>query len=38
MLALPLQTGEPLPITATAAVVLLVSILVTGLWLLYLGR
>jgi len=35
---LPLQTGEPLPIAETAAVVLLVSLLVTGLWLLYLGR
>jgi len=38
MLALPLQSGEPLPIAATAAAVLLVSLLVTGLWLLYLGR
>jgi hypothetical protein len=35
---LPLQTGEPLPIAATGAVVLLVSILITVVWLLYLGR
>jgi hypothetical protein len=38
MFALPLQAGEPLPIAETAAAVLLVSLLVTGLWLLYLGR
>ena len=35
---LPLQAGEPLPIAATGAAVLLVSLLVTALWLLYLGR
>lgn len=35
---LPLQAGEPLPIAATGAAVLLLSILITVLWLLYLGR
>jgi hypothetical protein len=35
---LPLQSGEPLPIAETGAVVLLVSLLVTVLWLLYLNR
>jgi hypothetical protein len=35
---LPLQAGEPLPIAATGAAVLLVSLLVTVLWLLYLNR
>jgi len=35
---LPLQSGEPLPIAETGAVVLLVSLLVTALWLLYLNR
>jgi hypothetical protein len=34
----PLQTGEPLPIAATGAVVLLASILITVAWLLYLWR
>lgn len=33
-----LQSGEPLPIAATAAVVLLASLLLTGLWLRYLTR
>jgi len=33
-----LQAGEPLPIGVTAAAVLLVSLLVTGLWLRYLTR
>jgi hypothetical protein len=35
---LPLQNGEPLPIAETGAVVLLVSLALTLLWLLYLGR
>jgi hypothetical protein len=35
---LPLQSGEPLPITETGAVVLLLGLVVTGLWLLYLNR
>lgn len=35
---LPLQTGEPLPIAETGAAVLLVSVALTLLWLLYLGR
>ncbi len=35
---LPLQSGEPLPIAATGAVVLLASLGVTLLWLLYLRR
>jgi len=33
-----LQTGAPLPIAATAGVVLVVSLLVTALWLRYLTR
>jgi hypothetical protein len=33
-----LQTGEPLPIAATGAIVLLASLGVTLLWLLYLRR
>jgi hypothetical protein len=33
-----LQSGEPLPIEATGAVVLLASLGVTLLWLLYLRR
>lgn len=33
-----LQTGEPLPIAATSLAVLLVSLAITALWLLYLGR
>jgi len=35
---LPLQSGEPLPIAETGAAVLLVSLVVTALWLLYLAR
>jgi len=35
---LPLQAGEPLPIAETGVAVLLVSLLVTVLWLLYLNR
>jgi hypothetical protein len=35
---LPLQSGEPLPIAETGAAVLLVSLVVTALWLLYLSR
>lgn len=35
---LPLQSGEPLPIAETGVAVLLVSLLVTALWLLYLNR
>jgi hypothetical protein len=35
---LPLQNGEPLPIAETGLAVLLVSVALTLLWLLYLGR
>ena len=37
-LMIPLQSGEPLPIAETGAAVLLLSLLVTALWLLYLNR
>jgi hypothetical protein len=36
--AAPLQSGEPLPIGAVGAAVLLVSLAVTVLWVLYLVR
>ncbi len=35
---LPLQAAEPLPIAATGVAVLLASLVITLVWLLYLGR